>query len=631
MEDTSETARPALASPWAATVDRSLPLPEYPRPSLVRGEWLCLNGPWEYSLRREGAEPGPGQGRILVPFPIESALSGVGRALRPDEILSYRRRVEVPASWRGRRVILHFGAVDWEARVSIGGEMIGSHRGGYAPFSFDITDRLDASFGCELEVEVRDPTDEGSQCRGKQSLRPRGILYTACSGIWGTVWIEPVPESRIARVVAAAPAGARASEGRLAVRAELLAPAGGVGRRRLRAVLKEDGRAVAEASVEVEAGGAGAFDAGLELALRDPKPWTPESPFLYGLSLELEGEAGAEPLDRVESYAAFRTASIVDDSRGRRRIALNGSVRYMAAVLDQGYWPEGVYTAPTDAALASDIERAKELGFDAIRKHAKVEPERWYWHCDRLGMLVWQDIPSGGRHMDLLHSAILGIAGARLRDDRRLGRFGRADPDSRADFESEAAEIVDFLEGFPCVVAWVPFNEGWGQFESLRIARELAERDPTRLVDAASGWYDSGGGHFASRHDYARKPRAPGADRAEAPARPGEAPPAPRAAILSEYGGLTMRVEGHSTEDRRQFGYAGASDAEDLAAQYEALAARLSALAGEGLAASVYTQITDVEIERNGLLTYDRRRVKADAARIRAANLALRAAGGAID
>ena len=616
MKNANAQAR--LESPWAESVDPSSPLPEYPRPSLVRDPWLSLNGRWDYAIRPSGAgrpaDAAAYDGPITVPYPVESALSGVGRPLKPTETLWYRRIVSVPKAFRGKRVLLHFGAVDWEARVEVNGRRVGSHRGGYAPFWFDITDALGTEASGELLVEVRDPTDAGAQCRGKQTLRPRGILYTAASGIWGSAWLEGVGESRIERIVAVVPAGAQARDGRLDLRVAL-SDAGGDGGRRLRALLKDGDRPVADVAVAVAAG---ASAASFELSLDSPRLWSPESPFLYGLELELRADPAAESVDRVASYAAFRTVAIGPDSRGIPRILLNGESYFNNAVLDQGYWPEGVYTAPTDEALVSDIALAKELGFNTIRKHAKVESERWYWHCDRLGMLVWQDIPSGGKAMRFLYSAALGFAGIRLRDDRRLTRFGRADPDCRADFEREAAEIYEYLEGFACIAAWVPFNEGWGQFESDRIAREFASRDPTRLVDAASGWYDNAGGHFASRHDYSRKPRAQRAD-------------GKRALSLSEYGGLTMRVAGHSSEDKRQFGYAGASDGGDLASQYEALAARLSSFAEDSLAAAVYTQISDVEIERNGLVTYDRRFVKADAARIRAANLALTAAGKAAD
>jgi beta-galactosidase/beta-glucuronidase len=609
MEESKPAVSGALASPWADAVDRAHPLPEYPRPSLVREEWLSLNGLWDYAKLPEGESPAVYDGSIVVPFPIESALSGVEKPLGPDEVLWYRRSFALPESYResGRRVLLHFGAVDWETRARLNGRELGSHRGGYVPFRFDITDALEAVAAVQdLVVEVRDPTDRGTQCRGKQSLRPRGIRYTACSGIWGSVWLESVPASRIDGVIARIAPGSEAAEGRLLVEARLVL--GGCSPRRLRVAVEEEGKVVAAAETT-----AVSETASLELMVPGPRLWSPESPFLYGLALALEG------CDEVQSYAALRTVELGLDGRGKRRILLNGKPYFNDAVLDQGYWPEGIYTAPTDEALASDIERAKELGFNTIRKHVKVESERWYWHCDRLGILVWQDIPSGGAPMRFLYSAILGFAGARLRDDSRLARFGRADASGRSDFEREAEEIIGFLESFACIVAWVPFNEGWGQFESARIARTLAERDPSRLVDAASGWYDAGAGDFASRHDYSRKPRPPRATAGPSSDR--------RALILSEFGGLTLKVAGHSTDDERQFGYVGAADGEDLAARYEALAARLAAMARRGLAASIYTQISDVEIERNGLVTYDRRVVKADPGRIKAANAALVEAG----
>jgi hypothetical protein len=608
MGESAGTAGGVFSSPWAWKVDADMPLSEYPRPSLVRKDWLCLNGRWDYSIRLIGRQPEAYYGEILVPFPVESAISGARRRLRPEEALWYRREFRVPPAWRGRRIMINFEAVDWVARVIVNGVQVGVHRGGYVPFSFDVTDRLrEGDEPQELVVEVRDPTDSGPQCRGKQVRRPRGIWYTSASGIWGSVWMEPVPASRIVKVVAQAESVPSEGPARLSVRATLEMPPDVRASLRLRVAASAEGRVVAEREVRF-----GVREAVLELAIPEPRTWSPESPFLYSLKLELEGG------DSVESYAALRTVELRPDAEGRPRVFLNGSPRYNNAVLDQGYWPEGIYTAPTDEALASDILRARELGFNAIRKHAKVESERWYWHCDRLGMLVWQDIPSGGMPMWFLFSAILGFLGVRLRDDRRYWRFGRASEDGREDFEIETATILGHLEGFPCIVAWVPFNEGWGQYDSEGIAAAIAERDPTRLVDAASGWYDRGAGHFASRHDYAAKPKPPRA-------------PGRRAAALTEFGGLTLRVEGHSTDDDRQFGYAGARDAEDLTARYEALAARLAELAREGLAASVYTQISDVEIERNGLLTYDRKVVKADAARIRQANLALTAAGSAAD
>jgi beta-galactosidase/beta-glucuronidase len=504
--------------------------------------------------------------------------------------------------------------VDHEAKVFVNGQLAGSHRGGYAPFSFDITDLLGKKDGAdaatELAVEVKDPTDTGSQCRGKQVREPRGIWYTSTSGIWGTVWLEAVPAIRIENVRCRADLGAK----RLSVAVSLAGPraAAGVAAEAapsgvVQAILTEGGRPVSRAEVR----GSGRVE--LDFTIESPRLWSPEDPFLYGLELSLDSG------DEATSYAAMRSVALGTDAEGRTRIFLNGKPYFNNAVLDQGYWPEGNLTPPSDEALASDISAAKALGFNTIRKHVKVESERWYWHCDRLGVLVWQDVPSGGLPMSFFHSAILGFAGIRLNDTRLLGRFGRADKAGRDDFEREAAEIVDHLSFFPCIVVWVPFNEGWGQFESSRIAGEISARDPGRLVDAASGWYDSGSGHFASRHDYTKSPRMP----RRLLARDGS----PRAAIISEYGGLTLRVEGHSTEDKRQFGYVGASDGDDLALRFETLAAHLADLARQGLAAAVYTQITDVEIERNGLWTWDRRKAKADVARIRAANEAITKAG----
>jgi beta-galactosidase/beta-glucuronidase len=593
----TRAGRPAaLTTPWDDKFDPTRPLSEYPRPSLARSDWLSLNGPWNF-------DKGLVQGSIVVPYPIESHLSGVELALEPGEVLVYRRRFQVPESWRGRRVLLHFEAVDYEARASLNGKLLGSHRGGYSPFCFDITDSLKASGENALEVEVRDSTDASSQARGKQRLEPSGIWYTAASGIWGSVWLEPVPIAHIARVEAS---GDPAS-GRVSIKVAIEGASQG---ERLSAAIGAEGKRLGETSLvfaEKRAPSAANLTttAELELTVPSPRPWSPESPFLYGLSLALSSG------DRVESYAALRKIELRAGGRGRPRIFLNGSPCFCSGVLDQGYWPDGVYTPPSDEALASDIVWAKRLGFNMVRKHAKVESDRWYWHCDRLGMLVWQDIPSGGKPMSFFHSALLGFAKVRLHDTLLLGRFGRQEAAGMADFEREAFEIVDALAFHPCIVAWVPFNEGWGQFHSARIAAAFATRDPSRLVDAASGWYDEGAGDFKSVHDYRKSPRAPWFRKG-------------RAFVLSEFGGLTLKIAEHSVDDKRQFGYHGAADGAALGAKFEALAKRVQALKKRGLSASVYTQIADVEIERNGLLTYDRRELKTDENKIRAANEALR-------
>jgi Beta-galactosidase/beta-glucuronidase len=579
----------------------------YPRASLRRDEWISLDGEWDYAIRPIAKPADSYDGKIRVPFPLEAPLSGAEGKLGPDEALWYRRGFGVPAAWRDKRIMLRFGAVDWDARVSVNGSLAAIHRGGFSSFGCDLTDLLKEADGeNELLVEVRDPTDAGTQCRGKQVRESRGIWYTSCSGIWQSVWIEPVSVSHIASILPACAPGSAASEGKLRVIARIESPTNDSARHELRVDAITDGAVIATGRAVFEPG---SREAQVEFEIPEPRLWSPESPFIYDLKLDLDDGA-----DKAESYAALRTVEARLDTAGRRRVFLNGEPYFNNAVLDQGYWPEGVYAPPTEAALVADIDLAKKLGFNAIRKHAKVECENWYAHCDRVGMLVWQDIPSGGAPMKFFYSAILGFAGLRLSDERGRPRFGRSDAGGRDDFEREAAEILDRFEFFPCIVAWVPFNEGWGQFDSARIAAKFAKRDPERLVDAASGWYDRGAGDFASRHDYSRKPRMPAAIRG-------------RIAAITEFGGLTLRIEGHSTEDKRQFGYVGAADGEDLARRYEALADRLADLARRGLAASVYTQISDVEIERNGLVTYDRKLLKADESRIRAANEKLIKAG----
>jgi len=547
-----------LATRWARDVDPKHPRGEYPRPTMVRQRWQSLNGLWEYAITAQG-EPAPAkfEGSILVPFPIESSLSGVGRPLHANECLWYRREFEVPSSWASQRVLLNFGAVDWHAEVFLNGIELGHHTGGYDGFECELTSALRAGSN-ELIVAVTDPTDAGPQPRGKQVASPEGIWYTPTSGIWQTVWIEPVPRAALRALHVTAD-----SSGTLNVRAET------------------DGQGACGIDVEVlERGGriANAAGASFEhtLHLRGIEPWTPGSPKLYGLRVRLvNGER--ETLDEVASYFAFRDVRIGAAADGVQRILLNGEPLFQFGPLDQGFWPDGLYTAPTLEALRFDIEAVKGMGGNMLRKHVKVEPEVFYAECDRAGVLVWQDMPS----------AFTG---------------GASDPEQ---FERELRELIRERGNHPSIVMWVPFNEGWGQHETERITALVKELDPTRLVNDASGWTDVGVGDVIDVHFY------PG---------PGMAPAeAKRASVLGEFGGLGLPLEGHTWLDKGSWGYRSFATQEELTNAYLDLLARLPLLIGQGLSAAVYTQTSDVEIEVNGWLSYDREVWKIDPRRAAAA------------
>jgi hypothetical protein len=582
-----------MLTTWGEQLDPEHVLPEYPRPQLVRDSWATLNGWWDYAFTaatRAGA-PDRWAGRILVPFSPEAPLSGVGRTLLPDEALWYRRHVDLPDTLRGDRLRLHFGAVDQDCEVRVDGVPVGGHRGGYLPFTLDITDAVGARSEFELVVRVRDVTNTSWRSRGKQTLRPGGIWYTPQSGIWQTVWLEAVPERWIDRLD--------------------LTPHPDAGELEVRVIA---GGAAASGRAEVSVSGSGhqvvaaSMAAGESIRVPlgdDPRLWTPEDPFRYDLDVTL----GA---DRVRSYAGLRSVGLGPDARGRTRLLLNGEPYLHAGLLDQGYWPDGLYTAPSDEALVHDIRTAKDLGFTMLRKHIKVEPLRWYYHCDRLGMLVWQDFVSGGRpYRPAVVQAPVGLP-LRL-DDSRYPWFGRQDAAGRAEFLAEAEATVHLLRSAPSVVAWVPFNEGWGQFDAADVADRVRRLDPTRIIDHASGWHDQGAGDVASRHVYFRPYRVSERDVAD-----------PRAAVLSEYGGYSHRVPGHTwSED--EFGYRTYTDRASfergfLRLQHEQVAPAVEA----GLAGFVYTQLADVEQETNGLLTYDRRVLKVDPAAVVASNLRLR-------
>ncbi|HYS21516.1 MAG TPA: galactose-1-epimerase [Gemmatimonadales bacterium] len=555
------TQQPAAPEPshlrtrWTAAVDSTHPLPEYPRPQMARPRWVNLNGPWEYAVQDSGApRPARFDGKILVPFPIESQLSGVRRAVTDRQRLWYRRTVRLPMVPRGTHWLLHFGAVDWEATVYVNAHAVTTHRGGYDPFTVDVTEQLhlgDAEQ--ELLVRVWDPTDQGEQPRGKQVSKPGSIWYTAVTGIWQTVWLEPVPSDHITALDVRPDVDAAT----VTIRVDAAGPTPALGV----SVSAFDGdRQVATAT--------GAVGQPVTLHIPDARLWGPGHPFLYGLRARLASVGE----DSVASYFGLRKIAVARDSGGMLRLFLNNRPLFELGTLDQGWWPDGLYTAPSAEALRSDIETLQRLGFNLIRKHVKVEPARWYYDCDRLGMLVWQDMPSG--------------------DNKTAA--------AQQEFADELRRVVDALRNHPAIVMWVPFNEGWGQHDTEHIVSWLKHYDPTRLVDNASGWTDAHVGDVLDVHDYPG-PKIP-------------PPDSTRARVLGEFGGLGLPLDGHTWQAKDNWGYRRYADTTALWAAYHDLLERLRALEGEGLAAAVYTQTSDVEIEVNGLMTYDRAVVKLPAA-----------------
>ncbi len=555
-----------LSTRWAARVSPGAAHPEYPRPGMVRKAWLNLDGLWEYALRpRQEGRPASFDGKILVPFPVESSLSGVGKKVGPRLRVWYRRTFPIPPAWKGKRILLHFGAVDWEARVWVNGTYLGCHRGGYTPFTLDATEALRPGGEQEILLAAWDPTDAGYQPRGKQVMKPRGIWYTPTTGIWRTAWVEPVPRESISRLKLTPDLGGR----------RLLVQVSGRGLLpgcRVEAAAFAEGKEVARAE--------GAPGTPFALPVENPRTWSPSSPFLYTLEVTLKREA--QVLDRVESYFGMRSIAVKKDSRGVNRLFLNGKPLFQFGTLDQGFWPDGIYTAPTDEALRYDLEVLKKLGFNTVRKHVKIEPARWYWWCDKLGLLVWQDMPSGDRYI-----------GRKDPDIRRVAQSARQ-------FEVELKETMDFLWNHPCLVMWVPFNEGWGQFDTKRITAWIKKYDPTRLVDQASGWTDRGTGDVHDIHVYPGPACPPREDN--------------RAAVLGEFGGLGLPLPGHTWLREKSWGYRSFKNQKDLTRAYLNLLHSLRLLQARGLAAAIYTQTTDVEIEVNGLLTYDRAVLKVDPA-----------------
>lgn len=564
---------------------------------MVRRRWLNLNGLWQYGVTPRDDTAPRFQGDILVPFPIESALSGVKRPLLPDQKLWYRRTFAVPGAWSGKRVLLHFGAVDWETAVWVNGRLAGTHKGGFLPFSFDLSDHLRPGEN-ELLVSVWDPTDSGWQARGKQLLHPKSIWYTAVSGIWQTVWLEPVSPTHIRRLKLTPDIDAQT----LTVAVLLEGEEGG-----------EEIHLSARDGRKMVVQGASRPGESIILPLPEPYLWSPDDPHLYDLRVDLLRHGRI--LDEVVSYFGMRKYSMEPDDRGRLRMCLNNRPLFQYGPLDQGYWPDGLYTPASETAMQADVDFVKSVGCNMLRKHVKVEPEQFYAYCDRKGIIVWQDMPNGARPVGDVLSTLAVLFGRWPRKDtRNYRKAGRQDPASRDEFRQELQEMVDHLYNFACIGMWVPFNEGWGQFDANAIAEWLKAYDSTRLVDHASGWFDQGGEDFRSIHSYVKRLHP-------------EYPDSRRGVILSEFGGYSLRVPGHMWNPEKQFGYGKRKSRDELVAAYEKLLEhQLRPWATRGLSGAVYTQLADVEIEINGWLTYDREVAKMGVDKLRAANERLLAA-----
>ena len=580
------------------------PLAEYPRPAMRRDSCEILNGPWQYAITQTAEYPAAWQGSILVPYSPEAPASGVGRTLQPGQWLHYHRLFAPPAG-EGGRVLLHFGAVDYACAVQVNGHLAGGHRGGYWPFTLDITDLLNGTGRNSLWVAVQDPTGHGTQARGKQTLKPGGMFYPAQSGIWQTVWLERVPDNYIQTLTVTPDYDART----VTVRVHTAKPGGAVN---LWAMVRAGGVTIAEDWGSDEA------DQDGEVTLNIPEehffPWSPDTPFLYDLTVGTNQGEEAE-FDTVHSYFALRKWSCTPDAHGVLRFCLNDKPILLNGLLDQGYWPEGLYTPPSDAAVERELSEVKALGFNLLRKHAKIEPQRWYYHCDRLGLIVWQDIVNGGSAYNLWFvtylTNVLQPLLRRFPDGKAAySLLSRAKPAGREEYAHELADTVQALRCHPCIACWVPFNEGWGQFDAGKAVQALRALDGTRLVDEASGWFDQGGGDVHSLHNYFYPLRIR---------------PQKRTVALSEYGGIAWPMPGHEPP-RKTYGYGTAKDRQELTARYKKLQLKtVLPQLEKGLSALVYTQLTDVEDEVNGLFTYDRAAVKPDANAVRSVNAALAA------
>jgi beta-galactosidase/beta-glucuronidase len=563
-----------IKTQWADQVTPDKVLPEYPRPLMTREHWANLNGLWNYAITsKDGKQPVTFDGEILVPFCIESSLSGVQKEVGADKALWYQRDFMVPKAWKGQRVLLHFGAVDWMADVWVNGIKVGSHTGGYTPFSFDITQALNGKTN-ELVVRVWDPTDDSYIPHGKQVNNPRGIFYTAVTGIWQTVWMEPVPDSYIASLHTVP----NLDKATVTVTPEFKG-------------LTSDDLYQVEVLFEGERVASGKALGGQPVEVNMPqgfRTWTPDRPNLYDLRVTVFRKG--KIVDEVGSYFAMRCFGTKRDESGIVRLTLNGKPIFHFGPLDQGWWPDGLYTAPTDEALAYDIEKTKELGFNMIRKHVKVEPARWYYHCDRLGMIVWQDMPSGGKGPGWQTTQYF------------QGPESVRSLESEECYKKEWREIIESLISQPCIGVWVPFNESWGQFKTPEIVEMTKKLDPTRLVNPASGGNFYACGDILDLHHYP-EPKMVLYDPT-------------RVTVLGEYGGIGRKVEGHTWVKDQGWGYVEFDSEEKVTDTYVEYANQLYYMVPQGFSAAVYTQTTDCETELNGLMTYDRKVIKLDKKRL---------------
>jgi beta-galactosidase/beta-glucuronidase len=567
-----------IKTAWTEKTDINNVWPEYPRPIMAREQWKNLNGLWEYAIVKAGSpEPAAFEGKILVPFAVESSLSGVQKMVGQENELWYKRSVTVPSEWKNKKILLHFGAVDWRSELWVNDIKVGSHQGGYSPFCFDITPYLNKTGEQKLVLKVWDPSDAGYQPRGKQVKEPHGIWYTPVTGIWQTVWMEPVNEKYIESVHSVP------NIDNETLKVEVFTEGTSFG---------DYVEVVAKVGATRVSSGKAAVGQAVEIPVANANLWSPESPFLYDLEINLV--SGGKVTDQVTSYFAMRKVSVKRDETGIVRLQLNNKDYFQFGPLDQGWWPDGLYTAPCDEALKYDIIKTKDFGFNMIRKHVKVEPARWYTHCDQLGILVWQDMPSGDRSPRWQNRQYF--------DGTELKRS----PESEANFRNEWKGIIDFLFSNPSIVCWVPFNEAWGQFKTEEIVDWTKDYDPSRLVNPASGGNHYRVGDMLDLHNY----------------------PAPemylfdgqRANVLGEYGGIGMAAEGHLWTPDRNWGYIQFKNSKDVTNEYVKYAEQLYKMIKSGFSAAVYTQTTDVEVEVNGLMTYDRKVIKLEENRVREIN-----------